>query len=232
VPYFGLTLKPPPTGVVLSNRPDYGQTYQGLSLQLVKALSDRWLFRGMFSWNHWTQSVGAQSVFDPNEGIGGPNQDGGTVTGTGSVGSAWTFSASGLYRLPFGLAASGILSGRQGFPLQYFVVVNPHDTKGNQIMVLTAPVGTYRLADVYQLDLRLQDTFAIGPVSLTPSFNVFNAANSNTVLARRVRTGVYDVEREPSRGCPNPPFCPDSRFNEIQNFQSPRIFQVAIQVSF
>ena len=186
----------------------------------------------MFSWNHWTQSVGAQSVFDPNEGIGGPNQDGGTVTGTGSVGSAWTFSASGLYRLPFGLAASGILSGRQGFPLQYFVVVNPHDTKGNQIMVLTAPVGTYRLADVYQLDLRLQDTFAIGPVSLTPSFNVFNAANSNTVLARRVRTGVYDVQREPSRGCPNPPFCPDSRFNEIQNFQSPRIFQVAIQVSF
>jgi len=232
VPYFGLTLKPPPTGVVLSNRPDYGQTYQGLSLQLVKALSDRWLFRGMFSWNHWTQSVGAQSVFDPNEGIGGPNQDGGTVTGTGSVGSAWTFSASGLYRLPFGLAASGILSGRQGFPLQYFVVVNPHDTKGNQIMVLTAPVGTYRLADVYQLDLRLQDTFAIGPVSLTPSFNVFNAANSNTVLARRVRTGVYDVQREPSRGCPNPPFCPDSRFNEIQNFQSPRIFQIAIQVSF
>ena len=69
VPYFGLTLDPPPTGVVLENRPGYGQTYQGVGLQLVKPLSDRWLFRGTVSWNSWTQSVSPERIFDPNNGL-------------------------------------------------------------------------------------------------------------------------------------------------------------------
>jgi hypothetical protein len=225
VPYFGLTLDPPPAGVVLRNRPDYSQTYQGLSLQLIKALSDRWLFRGTFSWNHWTQSVSPQAIFDPNDTIGGPNRNGGEVTGDGSVASAWVFSASGLYQLPFGFAVSGAFSGRQGFPQQYYVAVNPNDTKGNQVLILTSPVGSYRLPNVYELDLRLQNTFPVGPVNVTPSFNVYNAANSNTPLVRRGRTGSYDATREV-------PFRPDPRFNEIQDFQSPRIFQVGIQASF
>jgi hypothetical protein len=86
-------------------------------------------------------------------------------------------------------------------------------------------VGAYRLPNVYELDLRLAKTFPIGPVSLTPSFNVFNAANANTVLARRGVTGTYNSARPV-------PFSPDSRFNQISNFESPRIFQVAIQVAF
>lgn len=229
VPYFGLTLDPPPTGVVVENRPAYSQTYQGVGLQLVKALSDRWLFRGTFSWNHWMQSVSAQGIFDPNDTIGGPNRNGGVVSAPYSsdisIASNWTFSVSGLYQLPLGFAVSGAVAGRQGFPQQYYVHVFTNDTKGNILDILTSPVGTYRLPNVYEVDLRLQDTFAVGPVSITPSFNVYNAANANTVLARRARTGTYDANREV-------PFRPDSRFNEIQDFQSPRIFQAAIQVAF
>jgi len=225
VPYFGLTIDPPPTGTVLRNRPSYSQTYQGIGLQLVKALSDRWLFRGTFSWNSWTQSVSPQSIFDPNDTIGGPNRNGGEVTADGSVASAWVFSLSGLYQLPLGFAVSGAFAGRQGFPQQYYVVVSPNDTKGNQISILTSPVGSYRLPDVYELDLRLQNTFTVGPVSITPSLNVFNALNANTVLRRRGRTGTYNAAR-------GTPFKPDSRFNEIANFESPRIFQVGLQVAF
>ncbi len=91
--------------------------------------------------------------------------------------------------------------------------------------MLTSPVGTYRLPDVYELDLRLANTFTIGPVSVTPSFNVFNAANANTVLSRRGLTGVYNSARPV-------PFSPDSRFNQISDFESPRIFQAAIQIAF
>ncbi len=222
VPYFGLTLDPPPTGVVLRNRPGYSQTYQGIGLQLIKALSDRWLFRGTFSWNSWTQSVSPRAIFDPNDTIGGPNQNGGEVTGPSS---AWVFSASGLYQLPLGFAVSGAFSGRQGFPMQYYVKIIPHDTLGNPILVLTSPVGSYRLPNVYELDLRLANTFAIGPVSVTPSFNVFNATNANTVLARRGQTGTYNSARPV-------PFTADSRFNEIADFESPRIFQAAIQIAF
>ncbi len=228
VPYFGLTI-PTPTGVVLENRPGYSQTYQGVSLQLVKALSDRWLFRSTFSWNHWIQSVSPQGIFDPNDTLGGPNRNGGVVSAPfssdTSVASNWTFSASALYQLPLGFAVSGAVAGRQGFPQQYYALVVTNDTKGNRLNILTSPVGTYRLPDVYEIDLRLQNTFAVGPVSITPSFNVYNAANANTVLARRGRTGTYDALREV-------PFRPDTRFNEISDFQSPRIFQVAIQVAF
>ena len=39
---------------------------------------------------------------------------GGVVTADGSVASNWTFSASGLYQLPLGLAVSGAIAGRQG----------------------------------------------------------------------------------------------------------------------
>ena len=223
VPYFGLTI--PTTGVILENRPGYSQTYQGVGLQLVKALSDRWLFRGTFSWNHWTQSVSPQAIFDPNDVIGGPNRNGGVVASDSSVASNWTFSASGLYQLPHGFAVSGAVAGRQGFPQQYSVLVVTNDAKGNRLNILTSPVRTYRLPDVYEIDLRLQNTFAVGPVSITPSFNVYNAANANTVLGRRSQTGTYNALREV-------PFHPDSRFNEISDFQSPRIFQVAIQISF
>jgi len=223
VPYFGLTLKPPPTGVVLENRPGYSQTYQGVGLQLVKALSDRWLFRGTFSWNSWTQSVSPEGIFDPNNGPMGPNQNGGTVNG--GPASAWVVSASGLYQLPLGFSVSGAFTGRQGFPQQYLVIIIPHDTLGNPIFVLTSPVGTYRLPNVYELDLRLANTFVIGPVSVTPSFNVFNATNANTVLSRRGVTGTYNSDRPV-------PFRPDSRFNQISDFESPRIFQAAIQIAF
>jgi hypothetical protein len=225
VPYFGLTIDSP--GVVLRNRPGYGQTYQGVGLQLVKALSNRWMFRGTFSWNSWTQAVSPQGIFDPNDTPGSPNRNGGIVASDFTVNSAWVVSASGLYQLPFGFAVAGSFVGRQGFPQQYFVQVFPHDTlgEGAPMRVLTSPLGSYRLPNVYELDLRIENTFAVGPVSITPSLDVFNVANANTTLALRGRTGSYDATRAV-------PFRPDGFFNEIRDFESPRIFQVGIRVAF
>lgn len=231
VPYYGLTIDPPPTGNVLRNRPGYSQTYQGVGLQLVKALADRWMLRGTFAWNYWKQSVSPSGIFNPNEVIGGPNLDGGTVASSNLTASNWTFSLSGLYRLPLGFAVSGAIAGRQGFPQQYFVEVQSHDTAETRYRILTAPIGTYRLPDVYEVDLRLQNTIALGPVQVTPSLSVFNAANANTVLARRSQVGTFNPTRSPDEAC-GQQFCQDPRFNQIRDFESPRIFQVAIQIAF
>ncbi len=233
VPYFGLTLDPPPFGVELQNRPAYRQTYNGVGLSVVRPFADRWLVRGTFSWNSWKQSVSPEAVFDPNDlasglntqGVpGGPNRDGGKVTGVPATFSAWTFSLSGLYRLPLGFAVAGNFVGRQGFPLEYFVRIRTTDTQGDTVNVLTDPVGTYRLDDVYELDLRLENTFAVGPVSITPSIDVLNVANASTVLRRRTRVGTYS-ERNDS-------FSQDAQFNLIREYQSPRIVRAGIRAAF
>ena len=209
---------------MLENRPGYSQTYQGVGLQIVKALSDRWLVRGTFSWNSWTQSVSPQGVFDPWNGPGGPNQNGGTVNG--GPASAWVISASGLYQLPFGFSVSGAFSGRQGFPQQYLVRVIPHDTLGNQFFGAgLRPWAATASRTSTSSTFGSRKTVVIGPVSVTPSLNVFNAANGNTVLSRRGLTGIYNSARAV-------PFSPDARFNEISDFESPRIFQAAIQIAF
>lgn len=231
VPFFGLTLDPPPSGIVLETRPGYGQTYQGVGLQLVKPLSERWMLRATAAWNSWKQSVTPESIFDPNDlagdaqgQLGGPNRNGGVVTGTPDVASGWTFSLDGMYQLPYGFAVSGAFAGRQGFPLEYFARIRTNDTAGNVIGVLTSPVGAYRLPDVYELDLRLEKTFRIGPVSVIPSLDVFNVANANTVLSRRTRVGTYNAS--------NGKFSQDQLFNLVRSFQSPRIFRAGVRAAF
>ncbi len=230
VPFFGLTLDPPPFGVELQTRPGYSQTYQGVGIQFVKPLSNRWLFRGTFSWNSWKQSVSAGAIFDPNDSAvgafaGGPNANGGAVTSPAPpVASNWLFSVSGLYQLPLGFAVSGAFAGRQGFPLEYAVRIRTFDTQGDIISNLTSPVGAYRLPDVYELDLRIENTIQLGPVSLIPSLDVFNVANSNTALARSARVGTYNA----ARGT----FTEDPLFNRIRQFQSPRIYRAGLRVAF
>ena len=103
--------------------------------------------------------------------------------------------------------------GRDSRSSTWFRIV-PHDTVGNPIFVLTSPVGSYRLPNVYELDLRLANTFTIGPVSVTPSLNVFNATNANTVLSRRGLTGTYNSARDV-------PFIQDPRFNADQRLRKP-----------
>jgi len=188
------------------------------------------MLRGTFAWNSWKQSVTPGSIFDPNNLVAQPgqtsgaNQDGGAVTGLPNVASQWTFSLNGLYQLPYGFAVAGAFAGRQGFPLEYSVRVRTNDSAGSVIDVLTSSVGTYRLPDVYSLDLRLEKSFLIGPVSIVPSLDVFNVANSNTVLSRRGRAGTYNARRDT--------FTQDQLFNLIRSFQSPRIFRAGLRVAF
>ena len=83
----------------------------------------------------------------------------------------------------------------------------------------------YRYPNVYELDLRVQRAFSIGPVTVIPIAEVFNAANGNTVLARNNGVGSYNSPD-------NPGFSQDHYFNAISQIQSPRILRLGIQVSF
>ena len=114
--------------------------------------------------------------------------------------------------------------GRQGYPNPYLVDVPTHDVANNRLFILIGKVDTYRYANVYELDFRLQKTFQIGPVTVIPTAELFNVTNANTVLNSSPGVGDYDgVSHE---------FVPDPHFNQITEVQSPRIVRLGLQVNF
>ena len=176
VPYYGLSLETPPVGVELRNRPGYRQTYDGAELQLVKRLSHGWMLRASAAWNDWRQHVPPEAIFDPN--FRETNLDGDVATpGFARTNSRWQFNVSGSYQLPWGITVAGNFFGREGFPQRYVVEVQTHDVASNAPRILIGRMREHRLQNVYELDLRLEKTFLLGPVHLVPSLDVFNVTN-------------------------------------------------------
>lgn len=85
-------------------------------------------------------------------------------------------------------------------------------------------VATYRLNNVYELDLRVEKTFPIGPAAVSAAIDCFNVMNDNTILQRDIQAGTYRAS--------NNTFTPSATFNQIEEVQSPRIFRASIRVSF
>ena len=79
-------------------------------------------------------------------------------------------------------------------------------------------MDTYRYDDVYELDMRLAKTFNIGGVTIIPAVELFNVANSGTVLQRYQRTGTFRSTTGD--------FTQSQFFNQILEVQSPRIVRL------
>ena len=140
------------------------------------------------------------------------------------IDATWQFNISGLYQGPWGLTFGVNFFGRQGYPIPYFVQVYTKDIYFSQNFLI-GKVGDYRYPNLYQLDLRLQKAFSIGPITVIPAVELFNVANSNTVLARDNWLGGYNKDDTPA-------FTQSPFFNQITQIQSPRIVRLGLQVNF
>jgi outer membrane receptor protein involved in Fe transport len=234
-PFYFLTLKTPPTGDLFLNRPGATQTYKGIEFSAVKRLSNRWMLRGSFGWNDWTQDIPPEAILNPNNdwGLGGQNTDGGTVVGysgknTTWVNARWQFNVTGLYQFPLGINLGANFFGREGYPQSYYVrgCARCADIDGTRYRNLIGNIDSFRLDNVYDLDLRLEKTFQVGGVSLSATAECFNITNNNTVLQRVSRVGDFDSR--PGRNT----FTQNSAFNQILETQSPRILRLGGRVSF
>ena len=235
-PFYSLTLDEEPVGVTINNRTNATQRYYGVDLSVVKRLSKNWMFRANFGWNNFTQHIDAVSVDDPNNLWGGTNcgappESSCVATGFSSktsvwINANWQFNVSALYQGPWGLNLGANFFGRQGYPNPYYVRTRATDAAGVSHRYLTQidQVDTFRYDNVYELDLRLAKTFNIGPVAVTPSAELFNVANSGTVLQRGQRVGDYRA----STGR----FSQNDTFNQIFEVQSPRIVRLGVNVNF
>ena len=235
-PFYGLTFPDEPVGITINNRPQATQKYYGVDLSVYKRLSDHWMVRANFGWNNFTQHLKAGSIVDPNNLWGGTNcgsppESSCTATGYSSKASVfinanWQFNINALYQGPWGINLGANFFGRQGYPNPYYVRARFDDAAGvtHRYNIQIGQVNEFRYDNVYELDLRLAKTFNIGPVAFTPAAELFNVANSGTILQRGQRAGEYRAS--------NGTFRQNSTFNQIFEIQSPRIVRLGINVAF
>jgi hypothetical protein len=235
---------PTPVYRVLTNRAGYSQKYSGFEVTATKRLSHKWMFRGNFSYNDYTESCGAGSFANPTPALpgstvasGGPGRcPGGQVApqsaGSGAFGndfvsSKWNFNMTGLYVLPWDFNLGASLAGRQGYPAPLRDTVT--GLAGGNVGVVLNPIGDIRFANVYELDLRIAKDFRImNRVGLTVSGDLFNVPNRRTILQRN--TPLLQTTSDPITKLP----VESSLLSgyRIQELQSPRVWRLGARFSF
>lgn len=209
-------------GRVLTNRPEFSLAYDGLELAVVKPMSHHWMARLAASYMSWREDLdGPAAVQNPTrttalcQGLGcrfaGPRVDGGQASG--AVNAKWQMAANALIELPRGFEISGALLARQGMPRPVFLFLNAG--ADGRLSVLADPeLDTRRFDDVWMLDLRGAKAIALAGRSRAHlTVDVFNALNSNVVLAR-TRAATSSV------------------FGRIDEIVNPRIVRLGLRVSF
>jgi hypothetical protein len=233
-------LKPgiaPPTFFVLTNRPDYSQSYKGIELNATKRLSHKWMMRGSVSFTDWTENCGAATNPDPTPFLG--NCPGGQFTqrsaGSGSFGnvfinSKWQTNITGLYQLPWDFNIGASLTARQGYPRPFRETASlacpsatdclANDGINTDKEVIIQPIGTTRFPNIYELDLRAAKDFRfMNRIGLTLSADLFNVPNKRTVLQRNT---LLDLAANGGPGTGD----------RITELQSPRVWRFGAKLNF
>jgi len=221
VTIWGLNSGASATGGRLLENTDRSIEYQGVNINFIKRLSNRWMLRGYYNFGdaEWSVGSGFTANNDPTLGIDSGNneaqQNGGTqdgelfveqAAGSGAksnvfLQSSWQYNVNGMYQVapdkPWGFNVAGNLFSREGTPLPYFM--NPVAADGQAVNVrLTQDVDSFRTDDITTFDLRLEKEFSgTGNVGFTFSLDAFNIFDDTDELQReRNVLGQSDYLRE------------------------------------
>jgi hypothetical protein len=226
-------------GRLRTNADGYTTKFNGIELTLTKRLSNKWMARGAFSWNDWTENWSGTPFGVHTNATSGqitrtetePLVQGGQVAFlSGGSGKAsfyssvkWQFYVNGLYQLPWGFDFSGNVFGKQGGP--YPIAVRLSAGRDQTLNALATPeVDTNRYSNVWDVDLRLAKSIKFGRTDLIASAEAFNVLNNNVVLSRyRFADGgsFTNVSQgaEPGQG-------------RIEEILAPRVLRLGLTVSF
>jgi Carboxypeptidase regulatory-like domain/TonB-dependent Receptor Plug Domain len=215
-------------GRILSNRPDYNSSYNGIELTMNKRLSNRWMGRIAFSFNNWVEHPGSGAVQNPTRTdsvhtcgcLSGPQVDGGQIaprsggSGKGDIffNAKWQLNANGFYQLPMGFELGGNLFGRQGYAMP-LIIQTGAGADGTIRALTTATLDQNRYPNLWDVDFRLSKTVTIQRAKFVLSADLFNALNSDTVLSQNRRIGT-------------------AAFQTINEIISPRIARLGVKFQF
>lgn len=182
---------PLPSAYTVENEPDYHQTYKGLQIIARKVLLRNWMFNGSLTFQSDRAFYTSTDAYQDPTNIA--QQNGAQVAPTSSPGGGfpvsiavnvrWDAKLSGLYKLPWGVAVSGVDDLSQGNPYLSTISVSTRPNSAGSIPVYTNSFGTQRLAHVQNLALRFDKYVTIHERwKLDPSFAIFNVLNSDPIL--------------------------------------------------
>jgi hypothetical protein len=175
-----------PAPNTLTNQP-FHRTFSGIEVNASKRMSNRWLLDASFTFNSAIQHYESGSFQDPTnislrDGYQYDYATAGSGLGNVYVNSKWLFKVSGLYQLPWAFNVSAFYNARQGYPFEPFIQVS-RTNNGGTASVLLDPVGENRLPNFQNIDFHLERPIKFGTVRWTPSLDIFNLTNSNTIQA-------------------------------------------------
>jgi hypothetical protein len=211
-------------GLILSNYDGYYTQYNGLEMQIIKRMSNRWMSRVSFAWNdpreYYDMDVLVNYFGNPtrrdtesfvNGGLYAP-RTAGSGAGDVFVAGKWSLNVNGAYQLPGGFEFAGNLFGRHGTPMPLQATSALGADTGQRVLV-SAELDTVRLESLWNLDLRLAKVFRMGRFNANINADVFNVMNENNILNRVRNVGST------------------SFFAPTQNL-SPRIFRIGMRIGF
>jgi len=237
VPFFRPAFQQP-TVITLSNIPDFNRNFNGFEVMARKRMADHWMLNGSFSFNSTTVNYGDFQGSQPSTAAAAITEDptnreqrngfqydyltAGSGIGNIYVNAKWLFKLSGLYQAPWGINVSAFYNSRQGYPQE--ITVQVPSCTGTQttgcrsngsgtVDVLLDPVGETRLPTFHNVDFHVERAVSFKSARFTPSLDVFNVANSNTIQAIRSRQNA-------------------SNANQIQAIVAPRVIRFGVRVSW
>jgi hypothetical protein len=238
-----------PNFSVITNRPDYTQTYNGVELTATKRMADRWMMRFNASFNDYSDDCGDDSFANPTvqlngtgivnfvaSSAGAPNCTGGQVApqsaGSGAFGnvfinSKWNMNLNGAYILPWDINIGANVMARQGYPAPQRATVT--GMRGGNPTVVLDEMGDIRFDNVYQLDLRIAKDFRFfDRLGITLSADVFNATNERTVLQRN--TGLLTNAYTAATGAVTTSSIANGW--RITELQAPRVWRFGAKITY
>ena len=170
--------------LVWSNAPEMDTKYDGTDITVDKRYSNGWMLTGGVSFG---ENIG--DIYPVGSDLNNPNftfRRG--VTGNDTP---FSFRLSGLYDLPFGVAMSGTFQHQRGYPELTTVSVGSNTVALTQgtTSVAVEPRGTTRLPNLNQLDMSFRKVFRSGGKVYQPRVDLYNLANSATIIARSTVLG-------------------------------------------
>ncbi len=231
-------LQPEFTGGRLLRNGDREQDYLGLGVSFTKRLANQWMLRGHLTFYDWEWDIPSSYFYDANDLVPGDrpetaidndenfDNDGAVVAeqsaGSGDKGdiflnSTWSFNVNGMYQVapdrPWGFNVAANISGREGYPLPYYLNnVNPGD--GIQRDIQLGSTDGSRADDLFAFDLRVDKDIQFSTdFGITLSIDAFNVFNEGTVLQR---------ERNLSGSQPN----------FVDEVLSPRVFRLGVRLNW